>query len=45
MAAAVQDLSDYDFRNLIAYSVEEFGLEEAATPPDVTSSDRSPKPF
>ena len=45
MAAAVQDLSDYDLRNIIAYCVESFGLEEVEKSNRTISSERSPKPF
>ena len=45
MAASVQDLSDYDLRNIIAYCVESFGLEEVEKSNRTISSERSPKPF
>ena len=41
MAAASQDLSDYDIKNIVAYCIDSFGLPEVV--PKKPSS--SPKPF
>lgn len=44
MAAAAKELADYDIRNLVAYCVENFGLEEAE-PLKTYPATRSKKPF
>ena len=45
MAASVQNLSDSDLRDIIAYCIESFGLEEIEKSNRTISSERSPKPF
>lgn len=40
MAAASKDFSDYDLKNIVAYSVEAFGLPEAQAVPDRTEREK-----
>lgn len=45
MSAISKDLSDFDLRNLIAYSIDSFGLEEALPISDELVPAGSKKPF
>ena len=45
MAAVSKDLSDFDLRNLVSYSIETFGLEEAVADSGEQTPPSSKKPF